>query len=89
MTELDECICRECEKQGEVVVLDRRTALAIAAGCRAITNSKKYDGAAYVYDIFGEEGGPYEIPYAEAARILNEIWQRYPLTGGDGGEGHD
>ena len=67
------------EDEGRVVLLDRETALAIAAGWRAIRTTTRLQGATYVYDPLGEDGGPYEIPYAKAGEILHQIWDRYPL----------
>ena len=58
------------EDEGRVVLLDRETALAIAAGWRAIRTTTRLQGATYVYDPLGEDGGPYEIPYAKAGEIL-------------------
>ena len=69
----------DAEEQGRLVVLDRETALAIAAGGRAIGTTKRFHGASYVYDPFGEDGGPYEIPYKKAEEILCNIWDKYPL----------
>lgn len=71
----------DAEEQGRMVVIDRETALAIAAGGRAIRTTKRFQGASYVYDLFGEDGGPYEIPYAKAGEILCNIWDKYPLDG--------
>ena len=71
----------DAEEQGRLVVLDRETALAIAAGWRAIITTKRFQGASYVYDPLGEDGGPYEIPYAKAGEILCNIWDKYPLDG--------
>jgi len=67
------------EDEGRVVLLDRETALAIAAGWRAIRTTTRLQSATYVYDPLGEDGGPYEIPYARAGEILHQIWDRYPL----------
>lgn len=69
----------DAEEQGRLVMLDRETALAIAAGCRAIRTTKRFHDASYVYDPFGENGGPYEIPYAKAEEILCNIWDNYSL----------
>ena len=71
----------DAEEQGRMVVIDRETALAIAAGGRAIRTTNRFQGASYVYDLFGEDGGPYEIPYAKAGEILCNIWDEYPLDG--------
>lgn len=70
---------RDAEEHGSLMVLDRETALAIAAGWRAIRTTKRFQGASYVYDPLGEDGGPYEIPYSRAAEILCNIWDKYPL----------
>ena len=71
----------DLEEQGRMVMLDRETALAIAAGWRAIRTAKRFHGASYVYDPFGKDGGPYEIPYVKAGEILCNIWDKYPLDG--------
>ena len=70
----------DAEEQVRLVVIDRETALAIAAGWRAIRTTKRFQGASYVYDPLGEDGGPYEIPYAKAGEILCNIWDNYPLA---------
>lgn len=46
--------------------------LALRAGARAIVNNKRLHGAIYCWDIWGENGGPKEIPYLEAAVLLAE-----------------
>ena len=71
---------------GRLVVLDDRTALAIAAGARAIRENKRLVGTKYVYDVFGKNGGPYEISYHEASEILAAIWDAYPLPEPPGGD---
>lgn len=67
--------------ENRLLVLDRETALAIAAGWRAIRTTKRFHGASYVYDPLGKDGGPYEIPYVKAEEILCNIWDKYPLDG--------
>ena len=54
-------------------VIDETTALAMAAGARAIENNKRLFGVTYGWDIFGECGGPKEISYFEAAKRLRAI----------------
>lgn len=76
----------DAHKEGRLVVLDDRTALAIAAGARAIRGNKRLVGSKYVYDIFGKNGGPYEISYHEASEILAAIWDAYPLPEPSGGD---
>ena len=71
----------DAEEQGRLVVLDRETALAIAAGRRAIRTTNGFHDTSYVYDPFGNDGGPYEIPYVKAGEILYNIWDKYPLDG--------
>lgn len=63
----------DAEEQGLLVRLDERTALAIAAGARAIENNKRLFGVTYMWDIFSKFGGPKEISYAESAQILREM----------------
>ena len=46
--------------------------LVLRAGARAIVNNKRLHGAIYCWDIWGESGGPKEIPYLEAATLLAE-----------------
>ena len=46
--------------------------LALRAGARAIVNNKRLHGAIYCFDIWGENGGPKEISYLEAAVLLAE-----------------
>lgn len=51
---------------------NERLFLALRAGARAIVNNKRLHGAIYCFDIWGENGGPKEITYLEAAVILAE-----------------
>lgn len=46
--------------------------LALRAGARAIVNNKRLHSALYCWDIYGENGGPKEISYLDAAVILAE-----------------
>lgn len=46
--------------------------LALRAGARAIVNNKRLHGTLYCWDIWGENGGPKEISYLEAATLLAE-----------------
>lgn len=71
---------------GRLVALDDRTALAIAAGARAIRENKRLVGTKYVFDVFGKMGGPYEIGCHEASKILASIWNAYPLPEALGGD---
>lgn len=61
----------KAEAQGRVI--DKKTALAMAAGARAIENNKRLQGITYVYDVFGENGEPKEISYGAAAKLLRVI----------------
>ena len=72
------------EQDGRLVVLDEKTALSMYAGARAIENNKRLFGATYVYDIFGKQGGPKEIPYFDAANNLRNIASAMSLKGGEG-----
>ena len=63
----------DAEQDGRLVVLDEKTALSMYAGARAIENNKRLFGATYVYDVFGKQGGPKEIPYFDAANNLRNI----------------
>ena len=74
----------QAEQDGRLVVLDEKTALSMYAGARAIENNKRLFGATYVYDIFGKQGGPQEIPYFDAANNLRNIASAMSLKGGEG-----
>lgn len=74
----------QAEQDGRLVVLDEKTALSMYAGARAIENNKRLFGATYVYDIFGKQGGPKEIPYFDAANNLRNIASAMSLKEGDG-----
>ena len=63
----------KAEQDGRLVVLDEKTALSMYAGARAIENNKRLFGSTYVYDVFGKQGGPKEIPYFDAANNLRNI----------------
>lgn len=78
--------CPLAPTAGRLVALDDGTALAIAAGARAIRENKRLVGSKYVYDVFGKNGGPYEISYHEASEILADIWDAYPLPEPSGGD---
>lgn len=67
----------QAEKDGRLVVLDEDVILAMSAGARAILNNKRLQGVTYVYDCFGELGGPKEISYLKAAEILYRIGSTY------------
>lgn len=58
--------------------------LALRAGARAISNNKRLHGTLYCWDIWGENGGPKEISYLEAADLLAETADKMkdrPLEG--------
>ena len=69
----------KAKDDGRLLILDDRAALAIAAGARSIRKNKRLAGTTYVYDVFGKDGGPYEINYNDASKILTTIWNAYPL----------
>ena len=53
--------------------------LAMRAGARAIVNNKRLDGATYVWDFRGRQGGPKEITYyAGGSQALPEDRRRRP-----------
>ena len=56
--------------EGNFIVLDEATALAMMAGARAILKNKRIEGTTYVYDVFGEHK---TISYYEAAMMLRDI----------------
>ena len=58
--------------EGRLVEMNEKLYLAMRAGARAIKNNKRLWGVSYCFDIFGEFGGPKEIAYLEAARILQD-----------------
>ena len=65
--------------------------LALRAGARAIVNNKRLHGALYCWDIWGENGGPKEISYLEAAVLLAETankMENRPPEGEDGDANH-
>lgn len=76
-------LCEDCHRSceepcwkvdhGLLVELDEKTALALAAGARAIENNKRLCGAMYCWDVFGVNGEPKEISYYEAANILRHL----------------
>ena len=72
----------QAEQEGRLVVLDEKTALSMYAGARAIENNKRLFGATYVYDVFGKQGGPKEIPYFDAANNLRNIASAMAQKGG-------
>ena len=72
----------QAEQDGRRVVLDEKTALSMYAGARAIENNKRLFGATYVYDVFGKQGGPKEIPYFDAANNLRNIASALAQEGG-------
>ena len=74
----------QADQEGRLVVLDEKTALSMYAGARAIENNKRLFGATYVYDVFGKQGGPKEIPYFDAANNLRNIASAMALKGGEG-----
>ena len=63
----------KAEQDGQLVVLDEKTALCMCAGARAIENNKRLFGASYCYDVFGKRGGPKEISYYEASNHLRDV----------------
>lgn len=63
----------QAEKDGRLVVVGEEMALAMSAGARAILNNKRLQGVTYVYDFLGEFGGPKEIFYFQAAKVLQSI----------------
>ena len=70
------------EQDGRLVVLDEKIALSMYAGARAIENNKRLFGATYVYDVFGKQGGPKEIPYFDASNNLRNIASALAQEGG-------
>ena len=61
----------DAEEQGLLARIDERFALAMLAGARAIEqNPRKYFGATFVCDVFGDK--PKKISYHDAAKMLRE-----------------
>lgn len=58
--------------------------LAMRAGARAIVNNRRLEGATYVWDFRGKQGGPKEISYYDAAVLLAETADK--LWRGQGGQ---
>ena len=52
------------------IELTEELAISMRAGVMAITNTKNYQGAIYVEDVFSEN--PKKIPYLKAAEFLYE-----------------
>ena len=50
--------------------------LSMRAGARAISNTKKYHGTIYMYDVFSDD--PKEIPYLKASEILYAASEEKP-----------
>lgn len=69
------CELVQAEKDGRVIVLDDKLLLSILAGARAIENNRKLFGATYRWDICGKCGGPKEISYYKAAKLLREMFE--------------
>lgn len=65
------CEYEDAEESGILARIDERLALAMLAGARAIEqNPRKYFGATFVHDVFGDK--PEEISYHDAAKMLRE-----------------
>ena len=62
----------QAEKEGQLVFITEKMALAMIAGARAIEKNKRLQGVIYNYDVFGKLGAPKEISYFEAAKVLRE-----------------
>ena len=71
-TGLDPEELAQAKKDGQLVFITEKMALAMIAGARAIEKNKRLQGVIYNYDIFGELGAPKEISYFEAAKVLRE-----------------
>lgn len=54
----------------------RGLAPAMLAGARAIETNRRCDCTTYVRDPFGENDGPLELTYYEAAKTLREEGKR-------------
>ena len=74
--------------EGRLMEMNENLYLAMRAGARAIKNNKRLWGTSYLFDIFGEFGGPKEIAYLEAARILQDAAEEAKAALG-GGEEHE
>lgn len=71
-TGLDPEELAQAKKDGQLVFITEKMALAMIAGARATEKNKRLQGVIYNYDIFGELGAPKEISYFEAAKVLRE-----------------
>ena len=54
-------------------MITEETALAILAGAYAISESARFRGATFVWDIHGNQGGPKEISFHKAADKLRAL----------------
>lgn len=72
--------------EGRLVEMNEKLYLAMRAGARAIKNNKRLWGVSYCFDIFGEFGGPKEIAYLEAARILQDAAEEAKAALGGSGD---
>lgn len=60
----------QTERLTEQLQKNEKLYLAMLAGARAIRNTRRYDAATFVHDIFEVNGKRKEISYYEAANIL-------------------
>ena len=65
----------EAEKDGRLIVLDKKTALAMCAGAYAITQGKRLYGSTYNYDINNNDDST-RITFYEAAGIIRSIAEK-------------
>ena len=63
----------KAEREGQCVMLDEKTALAMFAGARAIESNKRLYKVICEWCIPGERGEPKEISYYDAAKRLHEM----------------
>lgn len=54
-------------------MISEETALAVLAGAYAISNSARFRGATFMWDIHGNQGGPKEISFHKAADKLRAL----------------
>lgn len=63
----------EADQKGQIITLKPEDVMSIAAATYAIVNNKKLYGALFVWDPQGKKGGPFSIPFSDAAITLHQI----------------
>lgn len=66
----------QADKEGRVVVLNEKTALAIMACVHGCNTNTKLVGARFVKDPRGEAGGPWKVSYYDAISMVQGIIEK-------------